>query len=140
VIAKKILAGVLAAGAVAIAAPATAQAAPADDPFAFCWPAGSSCGVNGTSGVIRWGNRTAVVNGTIWHDYSSGSSQVRFRAFAAGKQIGPEETRTVHAGNPQKNYDPIMGDTNLRGGIDRIDARFCSESLTKCTSWYSYFK
>lgn len=139
-IAKKILAGVLAAGAVAIAAPATAQAAPADDSFDFCWPAGPSCGVNGTSGVIRWGNRTAVVNGTIWHNNSSGSSQVGFRAFAGSKRIGPEETRTVHAGNPPKDYAPIMGDTNLRGGIDRIDVRFCSSVLTNCTVWYSYFK
>jgi hypothetical protein len=139
VITKKIIAGALAAGAIALAAPAGAQAAVADDPYEGCWPSGSDC-QNGTSGSIVWGNRTAVANGSIWHYSSSGSSQAQFRAFAGDKQIGPVDTRTVHATTPPQGYKVLLGDTDLRGGINRVDIRFCSPSLTNCSVWRSFYK
>ena len=132
-ITRKIFAGLLAAGAMAVAVPASAHAAVPDDPYAFCYPP-TSC-QNGTSGRVVWSNRTAVANGTIWHDSGSGSSQAQFRAFAGSKQIGPIDTRTIHAGQAQKGYSVPLGDTDLRGGIDQVQIRFCSPTLTNCSEW-----
>ncbi|PWK90887.1 hypothetical protein C8D88_101912 [Lentzea atacamensis] len=136
---RKILAGVLAAGAMALAAPAGAQAAVPDDPYGFCWPSASDC-ANGTSGTIVWSNRTATATGTIWHYSGSGSSQAQFRAFAGDKQIGKLDTRTVHAGGADEGYSVGLGDTDLRGGINRVDIRFCSPTLTNCSVWAHFYK
>lgn len=136
-ITRKIFAGLLAAGAMAVVVPASAHAAVPDDPYGYCYPA--SC-QNGTSGRVVWSNRTAVANGTIWHNTASGSSQVQFRAFAGSTQIGPIDTRTIHAGQPEKGYSVPLGDTNLQGGINRVDVRFCSPTLTNCSTWHSLSK
>lgn len=110
-----------------------------DDPFGpICYPR-DLC-TNGTQGVITWSNRTAQVNGTLWHNGGSGSSQVQMAAFAGSRQIGGIETRTIHAGEPRFSYHQGMGDPDLRGGINLVVIRFCSPRLDNCFDWFGYAK
>lgn len=130
-ITRKILAGALAAGAIVIAAPAAHAAA---DDFRFCWPSVLDC-VNGTSGTITWGDRTTSVTGSIWHRGASGASQVQFRAIAGGHPVG-QTTRGATPATPETHFKIQHVDQ----GVDRIDVRFCSPSLTRCQPWKTFEK
>ena len=134
---KKLAAGVLAAAAVALAAPATANATIVDK-WVIC--NGTNCD-SSAQGDITWHNRTADVSGIIW-DQGFGSTTIKFRAYANGRQIGPEVARTANdetsdpnVKSPRKIGFP-MGDTNLPGGIDEIRIWICFTTCVDSTTEY----
>lgn len=92
-------------------------------------------------GSITWYNRTAGVNGYVrdidlgWDIYTT----VRFRSFAGSTQIGSEFYRTAQ--DETYPYAFTMGDTNLVGGINKIEIRVCHYILgTPFCSTSNYFR
>lgn len=133
---RKLAAGAFAVTTLAVTAPIAAHAEPVDD-FSVCvdtcdWSA---------DGSITWHNRTATVAGKVL-DTGSGSTQVQFRAYAADRQIGSTQTRTIDDADPSKPnplpYRFVMGDSNLKGGIDKITVVVCHSPW--CTNPTSYLK
>jgi hypothetical protein len=131
---RKLVAGALAAAAVAVVAPATAHAITG---FSNC---AGSCESLGTFGDIIWHNRTATVDGWVT-DTGPGWTQGVFIAYRAGRQVGLTETRTAddqnsRLGSPRR-ISFVMGDTNLPGGIDEIWVNLCWDN-NRCNGWKVY--
>ena len=84
-------------------------------------------------GSITWYNRTASVSGVLTaadqpaNNPQISSSEVIIQAYAGTTRVGP--TQVVYRDirdSPAVAYGPFsMGDTNLRGGIDRIKVTVC---------------
>lgn len=125
---KQIAAGVLAAAAVAVVAPASAHADPSTE-----FETGD--GYDYSRGSITWHNRTAGVSGYVI-DEGPGWTVVRFRAFAGSKQIGADVTRYTddESADPKirspRRFEFLMGDTNLPGGVDKVEISICHTKNT----------
>jgi hypothetical protein len=125
------VAAVFAAGL--LLAPASPANADATDSFFVTNP---YYDVSFTSGSIIWHNRTATITGHVFEIDTTGYTTAYFQAFAGSNQIGATQTRTVNEGDRGFNF--VIGDTNLRGGINLIhiwicvvpdpDLRFCSRT------------
>jgi hypothetical protein len=129
---KKLAAGVLAATAVAVAAPATAHADPVTA-FQLC-DGVSTCN-NYVKGTVTWHNRTATISGYVV-DKGAGFTVAKFRAYANGKQIGDDVTRYTDdtSTNPDlkspRKLGFGIGDTNLPGGLDTVGVYLCFTETT----------
>jgi hypothetical protein len=98
-------------------------------------------GADNVPGGITWHNRTATVAGVVV-DIGAGSTTAYFRAFAGTTQIGTEQSRTANDESSLgevRGIGFVMGDTNLRGGINRIEIRVCW-SLGRCSTWHQYWR
>jgi hypothetical protein len=92
--------------------------------------------VSFTSGSITWHNRTATITGHVFELDTPGYTTAYFQAFAGSRQIGATQTRTIN--EVDRRFEFVIGDTNLRGGINLIhiwvcvvpdpDLRFCSRT------------
>jgi hypothetical protein len=129
---KKIAAGVLAAAAVAVSLSASAEAA--GDPVTQWSTVGDDSGY--AWGYVTWHNRTVSLTGYVT-DKGAGWTVARFRAYANGRQIGPDVTRYTDdaSTNPNlkspRDFEFLMGDTNLPGGIDKVGISIC-HTETSC--------
>jgi hypothetical protein len=76
-----------------------------------------------SEGVIRWSNRSAVVDGYVQDDTAdNSSSQVIFEAFAGATKIDTDN-RTANRDSSLgafRDFTLTIGDPDLVGGIDRI--------------------
>lgn len=79
-------------------------------------------------GWITWGQRTAVMDVVIKHNVEQnyGVAKAYITAFAGSAQIDNVILYNYHTG--YKRYDDVViGDPNLRGGINRIRTQVCWE-------------
>jgi hypothetical protein len=98
-------------------------------------------GADGVPGGITWHNRTATVAGVVV-DIGPGHTTAYFRAFAGTTQIGSEQSRTANDESSLgqvRGFSFVMGDTNLRGGINRVEIQVCW-SLGTCSTWHRYWR
>ncbi|MET9628529.1 hypothetical protein ABZX92_13785 [Lentzea sp. NPDC006480] len=125
---KKIAAGILAAAALAVLAPASAQADPS-----IGFETGD--GYDYTKGTITWHNRTVTISGYVI-DEGAGWTEVRFRVFAGSTQIGAEESRYTDdaSTNPKlrspRRFELGMGDTTKPGGVNKVEIAICHTKNT----------
>ncbi|KJK51184.1 hypothetical protein UK23_08165 [Lentzea aerocolonigenes] len=125
---KKIAAGTLAAAALAVLAPASAQADPSTE-----FETGD--GYDYTKGTITWHNRTVTISGYVI-DEGAGWTEVRFRVFAGSTQIGAQESRYTDdaSTNPvlrsPRRFELGMGDTNRPGGVTKVEIAICHTKNT----------
>jgi hypothetical protein len=101
--------------------------AAAPDFFQICLSWSGGLCIEGVEGDITWHNRTATVTGIV-QDNGEGYATGYFEAFAGDTEID-STTRsaddTGSLGTPRA-FSFVIGDPNLRGGIDRIKIQFCN--------------
>lgn len=77
-------------------------------------------------GWITWGQRTASLDVRLWNvGPEDGTATVHFTAFAGATQI---DSLVLYGPGPDNwtvYTDVVIGDPNLRGGIDRIRTQVC---------------
>jgi hypothetical protein len=101
-------------------APASPASADTTEPFFVPNPWWD---VSFTDGSITWHNRTATISGHVFELNTPGYTIAYFQAFAGTRQIGPTETRSIN--ERDRPYGFVIGDTNLRGGINVIHIWIC---------------
>jgi hypothetical protein len=87
-------------------------------------------------GGITWHNRTATVAGVVV-DIGNGHTTAYFQAFATTTPIGPRQSRTANDDSSLgkvRAFSFVMGDTNLRGGINTIEITLCWSLDDYCTT------
>jgi len=107
----------------------------ADGPYHACsYVEGDiDCNDASTSGNVTWFNRTARLDGSARTLYSA---TVYFRSLANGRVIDQTSRYTAANGSPAtkspRSYSFVMGDPNLRGGINEIQIAVCMTDYGDC--------
>lgn len=116
-------AAAVAVAAIAVAGGATAPAAAttqyAVDHFKVCMNEEANDCLTRVEGDIVWGNRTATLkNGKVFNGHG-GTATAFFSAYAGATKI--DHTTRTASGVSTTPFSFVIGDTNLVGGINKIN-------------------